>query len=169
MYYPLINTRLKTTNRPDCLAICFSRPQYTESIFFESNSTKNLLISFVSLIFFMVTGVSTATRLLLGGPYVVYTTAAPMIVLYYCLSSHLTEYLYNFLILFKHLCSYIALLLNGWLTTMVNTCCFSCSDCNTPLMMIYCCSNNPMEIISTTFVNTLYSSHCDYRAVITSV
>ena len=45
----------------------------------------------------------------------------------------------------RHLCSYIALLLNDGRIPMVCTCYFSCGDCNIHFSTKNCCSNVSVE------------------------
>ena len=92
--------------------------------------------------------------LLLVSPSGSETMAYSRIYLYCCWSSNLPESFYTFLMFSRHLCSYRALLLNDWSTPMVKICCFSCSDCNSPLIMTNLCLKYLIEIInSITLVN----------------
>ena len=77
------------------------------------------------------------------------------------LLSNLSELFYNFLMFPRHLCSYIALLINYWSTPMVNICCFSHYDCNNPLIMTHCFSNDSIsKIKSITLVYASDLKHC---------
>ena len=78
--------------------------------------------------------------------------------------------MYNLLIFYRYMCSYIALLLNDRSTPMVKICCFSCSDWNIPLTITHLCLNKPIEgILSTTLVNALDLENCDTWEYIPSV
>ena len=88
------------------------------------------------------------------------TISASRIALYFCLSSYLPVDLYNFLILSRHLCQYIELLLNDWSITIVTICYFSQYDCNDPLKVTHYWSNDSMSIIKPiTLVNDLELEH----------
>ena len=71
------------------------------------------------------------------------------------------EDLYNFLIFSRHLCSYIAYLLNYWSTPIITICCFSNSDCNNPLIVTHYYSNYLISRIeSITLVYAYDLEHC---------
>ena len=64
----------------------------------------------------------------------------------------------------------MSLLLKDILTPMVTICCFSCSDCNNPLIMTLCCSNE--SILNNDFrtlVKALDLAHCATWTVLPSV
>ena len=75
--------------------------------------------------------------------------------LYCCWFSHLPADLYKILMFSRHIFSYIALLLNDWLSTMLTICSFSSLECNNPLIITHCCSN---ELISNIYFRTLIKS-----------
>ena len=100
----------------------------------------------------------------------VYNISASIITLYCCLSSHFPEYLYNFLIFYRHICSYRELLLNNWSNMLVTICCFSSSELNNPFSMKHFCKNYSIEIIlSIILVNALDLVHCNSQAFLPSV
>ena len=80
------------------------------------------------------------------------TMLASIIDLYFCLSSHFSDNLYNFLMFSRHLCSYKALLLNYRFTPIITICCLSRYDCNNPLRMIHCLNEPISRILSITLV-----------------
>ena len=62
---------------------------------------------------------------------------------------------------YRHLCLYIALLLNDWSNPMFTLGCFSRSDCNNYLIMTHFWSNDSISIMkSITLVNARDFSHC---------
>ena len=97
------------------------------------------------------------------------TIEASKIVLYCCLSSHLPADLFNFLMFFRHICSYRALLLNDCYNPNCSLF-FSRWDWIKPLMMIYFCSNDSISnIVTITLFNALGLSYCYARTVFPSI
>ena len=78
---------------------------------------------------------------MLVNPSGVDTNASSIIALYWCLSSILTAVLYKFFVFSRHICSYKALLLNYWSTSMATMVFSSCSNWNDPLIITHFCSN----------------------------
>ena len=98
------------------------------------------------------------------------TIAAPRMALYRCRSSNFPVYLYNLLMIYRHICSCKALLSNDRSTPMGTICCFSLYDFNNPLRTTHCWSNDPIsKTESITLVNPLGLSHCAAWAVSLSI
>ena len=112
---------------------------------FNGSEKKNSIFRELGLFIFL--NVLTAIGLFPVSPSVLDNIIDSIMVLYWCFSSYFLADLNKFLIFYKHLCSYIALLLNDWLTPMVTICCFSHSDRNNPLIMTHWCSNEWISII----------------------
>ena len=171
--FPSIFGILDHNIMPFLVYLCFdlAAPNLRTSVFcFTSKTSENWRSYFLALVFLIVTDGPGDNVMLLVSPLGVETIAASMIALYWFLSSYLPEYLYNFLIFSRHLCSYNILWLNDWSTPMVTIRCFSHSDCNIPLIMTNLCSNCLILIIeSITLVNYRDFLHCAARAVMSPI
>ena len=75
-----------------------------------------------------------------------------------------------FLMFYRNLCWYKALLLNYWTTPTATIFFSSCPECNIPLITIHCCSNESISNIDFRhLIKALDLAHCDARTVLTSV
>ena len=71
---------------------------------------------------------------------------------------------------YRHICYYTVQLLNDWSIPIVTICCFSQFDCNNPLIITHCCSNDSISIIkSINLVNTIDLYHCTEWSVLPSI
>ena len=110
---------------PYLITFCFdlaAQNLHTEVLGLNLNVSKIWWSVLFALGFFTVTDFLSYIGLFSVNSLVVVTIDALIMELYCCWSLHFPEDLYNFLILSRHLCSYIALLLNGWSNTMVTIC-----------------------------------------------
>ena len=120
---PLRNTGPQHTTSSGFFAVYLAAQNLWTVVFgLNFNVSKNWCSDFLALGFFTVTDFLSDIGLFSVNSLVVVTIDALIMELYCCWSLHFPEDLYNFLILSRHLCSYIALLLNGWSNTMVTIC-----------------------------------------------
>ena len=137
--------------------------------FFIPNMLVKTHSDFLALRFLTGVYVMGYMELLSVNPSGVETISASIISLNICWSSHLTAFLYNFLVFWRHLCSYRALLLNYWSIPMVFTWYLKHGYCNIPLSTTRWCSNVSIQRTeSITLVIIFYLIHLSAWAVLPS-
>ena len=104
----------------DFFALWFFGTKTTDSsLRFDFQFSKNWWSDFLALGFFTVTDLLGYIGMLSLNPSIVETIVASIMAFYCCWSSHFPEDLYIFLIFYRNLCLYIALLLKDWSNPMV--------------------------------------------------
>ena len=145
------------------IALCFyleAPNMRTAVLCLTSNFSKSWWGGFIALGFITVTYWLGDIGLLLEPPSVVETIHAWIMALYCCWSSHFPEFFIKFLMFSRHLCSYIALLINDWLNPTVYICFFSHSFCNNLLIVTHSFLNDSTAIVkSITLVNARDLAH----------
>ena len=153
-----------------CVLSCLTRNPEVPHRWSQLLYCQNWRSGFLALGFFTVTDWLGDIGLLPVNSSGVETIAVSRIALYCCWSSHFPVVLYSFLMFSRHLCLYITLLLNDCSTPMVTICYFSHSDCNNPLIMTHCCSNDSISRIeSITLVNAHDVIYYAARALFPSI
>ena len=171
MSFPIWNTWQKRTTCSECLVLWFSRTYPADiSFIFDIKTLVNRRIDFLALNFVTIMEGPSDIVLLYINLLGVDTIEVSRISLNCIWSLHLPADVYISLMFYRHLCLYIAQLLNNWKIPMVTIYCFSLSDCSNPLWITHCCSNDIISIIkSITLVNAHDLEHYSAWAVLQTI
>ena len=132
------------------ISLCFdlSAPtRRTAVLFLKSKTSVNIWSDFLALIFLKIIRGPDDIGLLSVNLSGVDTSDTSRINLNWSWSPYLTADVYSFLMFFRHICYHIAQFFNDGSIPMVTIFCFSWSDCNKPLRMTHCCSNDSISRI----------------------